>query len=248
MKTHLLSLTAVTASVLALALLATPAWTKDVTEKLSGVTPIEACPVVIDQPGAYIVTANLGPSPGQPCIYVSANFVTIDLNGFTLTGSPTSGNGIDGQGPDREAITVLNGTITEFGNGMDLSTVADAEVRGVRAVHNRLFGIAVGGRGRVTDSIASDNGIGGIMVAGAGGINGNCIVSGNTANENGEDGLEIRIPGQCTVTGNTLNGNDAYGAEINCPSNVIGNTALGNTLGNLHYVGAGCTDIDNLAP
>jgi hypothetical protein len=50
---------------------------------------IEKCQT-ISQPGSYKLVNNLtfnGPSGGT-CLSITANFVTIDLAGFTMTGSP----------------------------------------------------------------------------------------------------------------------------------------------------------------
>lgn len=71
-------------------------------------------------------------------------------------------------------------------------------------------------------------------------------VSGNTV---------LRFRGILARLGSTVSGNTALareeggenGIQVNCPSNVIGNTATGDA-SNLVLSGAGCTNIDNLAP
>src|SRR5579863_4591971 len=43
-------------------------------------------PFVISQAGSYVVTADLSASPSKDCIDVLVGSVTIDLNGFVITG------------------------------------------------------------------------------------------------------------------------------------------------------------------
>jgi hypothetical protein len=84
----------------------------------------------IDKPGSYklekVITATVNdlipyPVPFAPntllaCIVISADFVALDMQGFTIIG-PGSGNGIANVPPTR-AATVSNGTVTQFTNGM----------------------------------------------------------------------------------------------------------------------------------
>lgn len=50
-------------------------------------TAISSLPYTISSPGSYYVTANLTPPSGQGGITISASDVTLDLNGFSLTGT-----------------------------------------------------------------------------------------------------------------------------------------------------------------
>jgi len=88
-------------------------------------------PVVIDRPGSYRLTGNLdvtdAPAPQNvTAIAITASFVTLDLNGFTLigptecTGSPVadcaplgSGSGI--QSSSSNLVRISNGVILGFG-------------------------------------------------------------------------------------------------------------------------------------
>ena len=48
-------------------------------------TTITACQT-ISQPGAYVLAANLSNAEGS-CLVITASFVTIDLQGFTISGA-----------------------------------------------------------------------------------------------------------------------------------------------------------------
>ena len=88
--------------------------------------PISAVPITITAQGRYCVTAPLVYNGGGVAISVKADFVTIDLNGFTLDGSgagaATTSTGIYGLA--RRNIVVRNGLIRGFMYGIRLDDVA----------------------------------------------------------------------------------------------------------------------------
>jgi hypothetical protein len=76
-------------------------------------------PAVLNVPGSYKLASNLLPGPNLNGIVVAAPDVTIDLNGFVMSGGPAGGVnnskfGIVGYG---DRLTVKNGTIGAFKNG-----------------------------------------------------------------------------------------------------------------------------------
>src|SRR5437660_214759 len=79
-------------------------------------------PYIIAQPGSYRLSGNLVvPNTNTTAIQIDADNVTIDLNGFAITGPlpcfvcfPGSGNGIFGL--NRNNITIKNGYIKGVGN------------------------------------------------------------------------------------------------------------------------------------
>jgi parallel beta-helix repeat protein len=192
----------------------------------------------IGQPGSYVLAKNL--TAAGNCLVVVAEFVTVDLAGFLITGDGT-GAGIraDAAGPEApRGIAVRNGTIAGFEFGAFLQATGSI-VEGLRVVGNTSVGMFVSPGGIVRGNTAVGNGIHGIVAVGT--------VSGNTAEDNGT-GIGILISsGGSTVSGNTARNNRGVGISVFCPSNVIGNTATGNAGGNL-TLRAGCTNIDNLAP
>ncbi|MEL7472148.1 MAG: hypothetical protein AAGK04_02440 [Planctomycetota bacterium] len=81
-------------------------------------TAIESLPFTITQPGSYYLTGDLS-SAGNGII-VNASDVTIDLMGFTITGSdPTQFSGIEQVFPfGNKNLTVRNGTVRNFDDGV----------------------------------------------------------------------------------------------------------------------------------
>ncbi len=75
-------------------------------------------PFHITEPGSYILTSPLVVTqPDTAAIWVSANHVSIDLNGFTITGPGNSANAaaILQTSPAWHHLTVRNGTIRSWG-------------------------------------------------------------------------------------------------------------------------------------
>src|SRR5450631_969089 len=69
-----------------------PAPTMKTLDQIEARTPISSAPFTISTPGSYYLTANLPVTTGN-AIVISANNVTLDLNGFTIssTASPAGG-------------------------------------------------------------------------------------------------------------------------------------------------------------
>lgn len=222
----------------------------------SGPAKIRECGT-ISEPGSYVVVRNL--TAVGDCLVITADNVTIDLGGFTLTGDGT-GEGITDNLFPRDGITVRNGTVTNFGHGVLLLGGSGHMIEGVRAVSNAEFGLFIGSDSTVTGNTANANGSQGIRASSG------STVTGNTANENGGIGIGVGLgstvtgntawgqtaglgiigDGRNTVSGNTASEN-ATGIAFICPSNLIGNTAVENTT-NLSLSGEGCTLFNNLAP
>ena len=81
-------------------------------------TKISSVPYTITQPGFYFLTGNLTYNGALNAITVSANNVTLDLMGFSLsyTGSASQPNGIYMSG--RSNVEVRNGSVTGFYTGV----------------------------------------------------------------------------------------------------------------------------------
>ena len=222
-----------------------------------GPIEIEKCQT-ISQPGSYKLVNNLTfKGTTGTCLQVTADFVTIDLAGFTISGLlklPSSSMELAAQlaltaiaaGGDRTGIAVRNGSISGFGVGVNLGGDGSI-VEGLRVFGGPAFsslGIAATGivKGNTVVRIAS--GDGGPAV----GISATGIITGNYAFDNRIAGLEI---GQgSTVIGNTASSTfgEAVGIEVSCPSNVTDNTAVNNPRGNLLLEGNGCNNTNNVAP
>ncbi len=183
-------------------------------------------PFVITQSGSYRLTSNLdvtvagmqkgGTAPeNTTAIQVTADDVTIDLNGFMIRGptvcsggasntcTPTgTGIGIDAQsgpGPGmfHKGLAVINGTVRGMGSyGVHADGYASL-IEKVRAESNGFFGITSVG-GSVTNCTAYANGsigiLGGVVIGCAAfwnakaGIGGSAVAN-STAGFNGTDGI-----------------------------------------------------------
>jgi hypothetical protein len=138
-------------------------------------------------------------------------------------------------------ITVRNGSISGFGNGVSLDG-GGSIIEGLRvgAVGLPATGIAAVG-------IIRNNTV--IGVGGGEGINATGIVSGNYVSD---ARLGMVIGQGSTVLGNTVTNSGDYlhaGVSVTCPSNVTNNTVVsGQGIQNLVLGGNGCNNTNNVAP
>src|SRR5262249_20429877 len=106
----------------------------------AGPTEITAC-TTITEPGSYVLVNNLTPPLPGDCIVIAADYVTIDLHGFVITGLPDKSSGSKfgigigtaslpsqtGPGPvfdngKRRGVTLHDGTIVGFMDGVRLQS------------------------------------------------------------------------------------------------------------------------------
>lgn len=170
--------------------------------------------------GSYRLTGNLSAPLGTDAIEVTSPNVTIDLNGFSI-----SGNGSVGVNATVGDITVKNGTVTGFSQGVNLGNFGI--VRNVHADANGS-GIAVGFNSVIEGCTANNStGTSGTAIS----CTGVCVISGNTASGNGKlDGIEC-VGNGCLITHNTANANTT-GIVCNGSGCLIAdNTAFNNTTG-----------------
>jgi hypothetical protein len=185
-------------------------------------TPINTLPFTIDTPGSYYLGRNLSASGTGISIALGVSHVTLDLMGFSITGSGF-GNGI--QIHNSKNVEIRNGTVTGFTYGIiaDGHSALAHRIINVRSVGNTYgiwltntghlvkgcevtttthFGIFIALIGTVTGcTVHMDNGAGvGIMTWGG-------IISDNvvTGTSNSGTGISVRAPGT-VVKGNTVSG------------------------------------------
>lgn len=78
-------------------------------------------PVTINSPGSYRLSGNLTAPAGSAGIVIAADGVTIDMNGFTLSGQPGPGIvGIHDLTQSRSRIAIHNGSVTGFNSSIRL--------------------------------------------------------------------------------------------------------------------------------
>ena len=235
------------------------------------ITPGDApgFPVTISQSGSYVLSGNLTvPDAQTTAIEITADNVTLDLNGFSIIGpnvctsDPTtcthSGGGVGihagSFSPGIMApagVRVINGMVRGMGfHGVRLMGEGTA-VEKVHTTNNGGPGIVVGG-GSVIDSSAVLNrgaGIIGWIVRGSISVKNSSgifirpggVAAGNTADSNGSDGISMT---NATVNGNTANNNRGFGISATCPGSIVGNTTVGNQSGSIRINGL-CTLANN---
>ncbi len=199
---------------------------------------VKTFPIVISKSGSYKLRSNIVvPDANTTAISVTADNVTIDLNGFSILGpvvcsggppvtscTPTStgsaGYGVDSLTALKAGTTVLNGTVQGLGrSGLNLGS--RARVRDVRVVSNGADGVYAGGQATITGNTAAGNGGNGFFIQDA------AVVSGNVAFGNLADGISVWTG---IVNGNDVRSNGGHGIEDG-GGTVIGNACFFNING-----------------
>ena len=123
----------------------------------AGAPTIKSCGTTITSPGSYRVTGNLVvPSGGGDCITISSNYVTLDLNGFTIDCAGEDVEGITDLTVNYRGVVIRNGRVTRCSRAIFLGSRAVLIDR-IQAFGN-LSGIYVGNSGGlVINSISNDN-------------------------------------------------------------------------------------------
>ncbi len=206
-------------------------------------------PYTITQSGSYVLTSNLTGVSGQPGIQVSADNVTIDLNGFTLQGVSGSGAGIVSSTSPQHNVAILNGMIVNWaGHGIDLTNSSQSRIERVTVKGNGGHGILGGGQnGIIRGCIARGNVDRGIVVPNVSGNGSVGLVEGCVAAANGNGGILVwagAVVSNCSALDNT-----GIGIIANNPGATIVNcTATNNTLIGISANGSsirGCTSAYN---
>lgn len=107
----------------------------------SQTTPGNAsCLYLISQPGSYYLTGNISGEIGKHGIMITAHNVTLDLNGFTLTGRADALNGIHMSNRCNNVV-IRNGTICRWGGNGISSRIDAGRIEGIIASENSGWGI-----------------------------------------------------------------------------------------------------------
>src|SRR3989304_1320915 len=172
-----------------------------VTEATAGVSPLSACGGMLGS-DSYVLTQNI--STTVDCLTLTGDDISIDLNGFTIDGDDGGSDvGITDGGMSRQNIVIRNGTIKDFGVGIDLSNSDGCKVEWILAFSDTGDGIRVGSHCHVSHNIANLNGSRGIFTGA------DCTISHNISNNN-QDGI-VAFNGGSNISYNTANGNLNFG-------------------------------------
>ena len=168
--------------------------------------PISSLPITISTSGSYYVTGNLTSSGHGILVY--ADDVSIDLMGHTISGPDSTASYYGVYASDRDNISVANGVIKDFYNGVNIigtSLSQNCSISKVKSVSNYVNGIyVVSDATLVQDCVASENGAKGIYCSGQA-----TVVSECTAYQNTTDGIYVgstSIVENCTSYDNTEEG------------------------------------------
>ena len=231
-------------------------------------------PIVISQPGSYYLTRGLTGVASNAGISITTGHVTLDLNGFQLTGS--YGNDAIQVSDGASSVTIRNGTITGWvkgisAGGSDESTASDliitdgigdavdmgsgAFVHHVTASgnqngvnigdpHGKFFG------GIVEDSVISRSAFRGLIVSAN-----NVTIRRNAIESNPQAGMLVSGAFDVVID-NTVQGvipGSCIG--VTGTANTIARNVLGNCnsnwvtdLGTGNHIGAGTSDLTSTQP
>jgi hypothetical protein len=201
-----------------------------------GITPGDTAgfAATLSRPGRYKLTSNLVVPAGAYGIVVTANDVSIDLNGFTISSNPPGaaqfGIYVLGKHP---GLRAMNGTITGFGNWAVVA--ADAVIENMRILSNG-GGIIVGENSQVFDNLIANSVRNGVSCVAR------CVIERNVVVRNGTGtgaaasdlaGINIR-QGGALVRGSVIVGNGTWGLVSepgNPPTGYGDNVLIGNNGG-----------------
>jgi len=184
-------------------------------------------PIRLNTSGSYRLTSNLTAALNNSGIEVNADDVTIDLNGFTLTGGGgliADGIGIGGS----KNIEIRNGTIRAFTRSGIFTNSATQFIRviGVTSIGNVTAGIDLQGQGNIIDgctvwnngygmrafegslvinSVARGNTLEGLILIGGSGYRSNVLTGNNGSDANAQ------------VSGGFPLGPNVCGTDLTCP-------------------------------
>lgn len=193
--------------------------------KLEKRTPISSVPYFVSAPGSYYLTNNLTGVSGEYGIVVQDNVrdVTIDLNGFAMTGVSGVLDGIRCGATGVSNLIVCNGSVRGWVIGIKADTAVNVVIRDVRVVGNSSTGIAVGNQSTLLRCVVQSNA--GIGISGGTGCKlVECTAAGQTGGGDGINLGETSLVVDCVATGNT-----GDGVELDARCTVSGTVASGNT-------------------
>jgi hypothetical protein len=153
------------------------------------VKPASGGTIKIAKPGSYFLAGNLSSGLfATPAIKVTANNVTINLNGFSIIGPGGNGTASAINATNASGVTIVNGTITRIaGNAILLGS--NSTVGGVQVIGNSGDGIDCTSSCLVTNNIVSGNAGTGLGFGDSSSGYQNNIVTGNGTNITGGTNL-----------------------------------------------------------
>jgi hypothetical protein len=193
-------------------------------EQVEPRTIVTNLPFNITNSGSYYLVRSLSGSDGNYGIAISTNEVKLDLNGFSLNGTPASLDGIKVT-VLAENISIRNGVIRNWGNfGINATSAMDVVMIDVKAFGNGYGGLYAGQNAILERCSAYGNGF-----------------SSGAIGHNPPWNDAIQVGSFSTIKDCKVRGNGGAGIHTYDHSRVIGCTSVLNTNANGVYVEDYCT-------
>ncbi|MEM6398385.1 MAG: right-handed parallel beta-helix repeat-containing protein [Bacteroidota bacterium] len=166
---------------------------------------------IIDEPGSYYFTDNIAISGNNADgIRINVSHVTIDLNGYNLSGAMNARDGIV-VGGGRKNIVIKNGTVSDWQrHGVNALSASESIFMDLIASNNGGDGIVARDNCLIHKCVAAGNGFDGLEVRNA------SIISNSAANDNGDNGIQTNegaLVINCTSYQNEV---DGFALEAGC--------------------------------
>jgi parallel beta-helix repeat protein len=197
----------------------------------------------ITQPGSYYLTSPIELAAGQAGIVIAASQVSIDLNGFTISGPEggTSGDGISVEASPTQ-IRVKNGGVRRVTQGINCSNCADGRFEDLSVSECSANGMLLGSFAvveRCTARVCAFTG----FSAGRG-----SVISGCAATSCGTVGIYSPDPG-CMIRSCTASLNNSSGIRLDFGGSIIDCVATSNRENGIvvfrSCIVRGCASSDN---
>lgn len=184
--------------------------------------------------GSYYLTGNIDGVAGKRGIEIATDHVTIDLNGFTLTGGIGSLSGIVAEGV-RNNIVLRNGAVVDWAqDGIDLIQGGEGKgflVEFVTVRSSAFAGLRAGASAIIRDCLVEANGGTGVLARDA------SIVTRCTVRSNGINGITLgtaALADECA-----LYNNSAVSIAVG-PGSIVRSCEIGLSGGTAVFAGSAC--------
>jgi len=185
-------------------------------------------PIIINQPGSYRLTSDIIGVSGADGIQISADGVSLDLNGFSIIGVAGAANGVR-VSAIVNALTITNGSVRAWpDSAISATSAAGAILKNLRVSNNGSDGLRAGRSAVCTDCAALDNGSNGFN------FGFNATIRGCSSNNNGAHGFQTGNGASllnCSARDNTQRGVSAGIATIITTCSAYSNDTDGFSLG-----------------
>jgi hypothetical protein len=187
----------------------------------------------ITQPGSYYLTQNQTTKAGAFIgIEIATSNVSIDLNGFMLSGNSDATRPAITCTTFAENVSISNGTIAAYqAAGIELINATNVTLENLTAKFCNNGGYRVSGAYRIVRCIANNNSVFGFNASGPG------VVQDSVANFNG--GVGFQLAGNAAAISCVANGNATKGFESNLSS--LTNCSASNSSMGIHALSSTIT-------